>query len=265
MNHLEKPGTPGEVLEHFGVKGMRWGVRKVDTPAPSLAKAEGVTMRRDGSIDILPGANLQRLVRSNGQSLPMKDVTYASINEYDNARYIKTIGGKGFFGGGRDTILSIQATKPIKAPSTDEATKIVSDLITKDSKFRESNTDILGRPINDKDLADIRKDPSGKTAQMWYWQTNQALTFDPKFSPGADHVQKTVRETMLAKGYNALRDENDASGISKAPVIIFNPQDSLKVVGKKQIDDKLRKTNKAKLKQYKKQGQDWVDSQLYSD
>jgi hypothetical protein len=29
----EKPGSPGEVLEHFGTKGMKWGVRKADTRA----------------------------------------------------------------------------------------------------------------------------------------------------------------------------------------------------------------------------------------
>ena len=28
MSYLEKPATPEEALAHFGVKGMRWGVRK---------------------------------------------------------------------------------------------------------------------------------------------------------------------------------------------------------------------------------------------
>ena len=27
---VEKPGSPAEVLEHFGTKGMRWGVRKAE-------------------------------------------------------------------------------------------------------------------------------------------------------------------------------------------------------------------------------------------
>jgi hypothetical protein len=28
VDHREKPGSPGDILEHHGVKGMRWGVRK---------------------------------------------------------------------------------------------------------------------------------------------------------------------------------------------------------------------------------------------
>lgn len=30
----EKPGTPGDILEHVGVKGMRWGVRKQEETSP---------------------------------------------------------------------------------------------------------------------------------------------------------------------------------------------------------------------------------------
>jgi len=28
MDHKTKPGSPADVLEHYGVKGMQWGVRK---------------------------------------------------------------------------------------------------------------------------------------------------------------------------------------------------------------------------------------------
>ena len=256
-------------LSHFGVKGMRWGIRN----DPELLKRDralnvkphGITLGRDGSMAIEKGANLQRLVRSNGKSLPMKDITYASVNAYDNARYVKVIGGKGFFGGGRDTVLSIKATQPIKAPSVTESTKMVSELMVRDSEFRKRNTSILGGPINAKELKQIADDPTGKTARAWYDSTNTKLTFGPDFDSNAPFVQKRVRETFQAKGYNAVRDENDIrSGIAKAPVIIFSPEKSLKVVGKRTIDDELRKANKTQLKRYKKNGKAWVESQLYS-
>lgn len=254
-------------LSHYGVKGMRWGIRKErqssDT-SPATLKPHGVTFGKDGSITIEKGALIQRLVRSNGNSLPMKDITYASLNEYDNARYIKVIGGKGFFGGGRDTVLSIRATKTIKAPSVTEATKLVSDMMVRDPEFRTRNTGPLGAPISNKELAQIKANPTGKTAKGWYWNTNQKLTFDKGYDPDAPFVQKRFREEFESKGYGAVRDENDVTArIAKAPVIIFSPEKSLKVVGSKQITDDLRKANKQTLKGYKKNGKAWVDRELY--
>lgn len=256
-----------EALEHFGVKGMKWGVRKDRESPPELRpQLQGVTVGRDGSIDIKRGAELQRLVRSSGGSLPMKDITYASLGDYDNSRYIKVIGGKGFFGGGRDRILSIKAIKPIKAPSVEEATRIVSDKMLNDAEFRRKNTSPLGNQISQKELEQIRKDPTGKTAEAWYFHTNQKLTFDKEYDPDAPYIQTQMRETMQAKGYNALRDENDVTAkIAKVPIIIFNPQESLKVVKMTDITDELRKANKVKLKEYKKHGKEWLDRELYGD
>lgn len=259
-------------LEHYGIKGMRWGVRREQptvtggsssAPKPNLKVLDkGVTVRADGSIVIEKGASLQRLVRSNGKSLPMKDITYASLSDYDNARYIKEIGGKGIFGGGRDQILGIQATKKITAPTKEEATRIVSELMVKDPTFRKNNTSIFGDEITKRELRQIEQDPTGRTAQAWYDSTNQRLTFS-KFK-GAAEVQQTVRETFMAKGYNALRDENDVgSGLAKSPVIIFDPASSLKVTSVTTITDELRRANKEKLQQYKSMGKGWVDEQLY--
>lgn len=43
MDHREKPGSPGDILEHHGTKGMRWGVRK-----------EEETVRRDSGGKVQP-------------------------------------------------------------------------------------------------------------------------------------------------------------------------------------------------------------------
>lgn len=258
-----------DILSHHGVKGQKWGVTRAKSSSEGTPKSSTnrtPIIRKDGSMDIPPGVNIQRLVRSSGKSLPMNEITYASIHAYDNARYIKIIGGKGFFGGGRDAILTIKTTKRIKAPSVDEATKIVSDMMVHDTKFRQKNTDILGNKISDKELKKIAAEPTGKTAQAWYFNTNQKLTFDKEFDQDAPYVQRVVREKMQEKGYNALRDENDvSSGIAKAPIIIFNPKDSLRVVDMTHITDEIRSANKAKLKEYKKQGNDWIEKQLYTN
>lgn len=52
MDHKEKPGTPGDVL-HSGVKGMRWGHRKVeDSGGDNGAKSD--TPSRDSGGKIIP-------------------------------------------------------------------------------------------------------------------------------------------------------------------------------------------------------------------
>lgn len=266
MSIFEKPPLDEALLEHYGVKGMHWGVRKKrdSSPAPSIQN-KGVQISRDGSVSIKPGASIQRLVTSDSFSRPMKDITYVSINDYDNSKYIKVIGGKGFLGGGRDTILSIKATKPIKAPSVEESTKVVSNLLLNDAAFRRKNTDLLGRQIGKRELEKIRQDPSGKTARKWYDMTNQKMVFDKEFDPDAPFIQKKVRQEFESKGFNALRDENDAQvGISKSPLIIFSPEKSLKVVTVTQITDEVRKANKQKLREYRRNGKAWIDQQIYS-
>jgi hypothetical protein len=253
-------------LKHFGVRGMRWGVRRDHSPV-MLSSPNGVTLSRDGSINIEKGAHIQRLVRSNQKSLPMKDMTYASLNAYDNARYIKTIGGKGFFGGGRDKILDIVATKKIKAPNVEEATRINSELMMKNEKYRKSVVDsvVFGSKVTDRDFKKIAEDSIGPTARALYISANTALTFDESFSPGVSYMQRTLREEMSSRGYQALRDENDViGGIARAPVIIFNPESTLRVRTVTNITDDIRNSNAQQLRAYRRAGQDWVDQQLYS-
>lgn len=260
-----------DFLAHYGIRGMKWGIRRADPsgggPAPNVG-APGVTVRSDGSISIEKGASLQRLARSNGKSAPMKGLTYASMLEYDNARYIKTIGSNGLlsFGQGRDQILGLTATKKIEAPSKEEATRMVSEMMLKNAEFRKRNTILFGGPIDDKMLEKVRQDPIGKDATSIYEMTNSKMVLDGKFDPDAPHVQRMLREAVVSRGYNALRDENDAGGknpLAKAPIIVFNPEDSLKVTTITSITDDLRKANKAKLQQYNNQGKNWVDEQLF--
>lgn len=266
-------------MYHHGIKGQRWGIRRYQNKDGSLTPAgkkryspsdlgrtpvqKGVSVKSDGSITISKGVNLQRLV--SDQSRSFKDVTYASVLEYDNAKYVKYIGGKGFFGGGRDKILSMRANEDLKAPSMDEASKIMVDALQNNPKFRSSFKNMLGNTVSDKELEKMKADPTGPTAKAWYDELNVSMTFTPDFDPSAPFIQKTFSEALQKKGYNMLRDENDYQNkVSKAPVIILNPQKTLTVTSVTNITDEIRKASKETIDDYKKLGKDWVDKYVYS-
>ena len=263
---------------HWGIKGMKWGVRRFQNKDGSLTPAgkkryspqelgktpvpKGVTVKSDGSITISKGCDLQRLV--NDKSRSFKDITYASVLEYDNAKYVNYIGGKGFFGGGRDKVLSIKANTDLKAPSMDEASTIMVDMLNNNPKFRSSFKNMLGNTVSDKELAKMNADPTGSTAKAWYDELNVSMTFTPDFDPAAPYIQKTFGEALQKKGYNMLRDENDFQNkVAKAPIIILNPRKNLTVVSMTDITDELRGASKEVLNDYKKFGKDWVDKYVY--
>ncbi len=275
MNYIYYSGE----LYHFGIKGMKWGVRRFQKKDGSLTAAgkkrysaeelgrnpiqKGVSVKSDGSITVSKGASLQRLV--NDDSRPLKDITYASMLEYDNAKYVKYIGGKGLFGGGRDKIMSLRANEDLKAPSQDEASRIMVDILKTNSQFRNSFTNILGNTVSDKELARMTKDPTGIDAKAWYDELNVSMTFSSKMDPSAPYIQKTFSDELQKNGYNMLRDENDYQNkVAKAPVIILNPEKTLSVVSVTDITDELRGASKEILGDYKKLGKDWVDKHLYS-
>lgn len=73
-DHRTKPGSPGEVLEHHGVKGMRWGVRKQDE-----------TSGRDGAKQDPPSSDVARRNEQMKRSLSETAATKNATNPQESS------------------------------------------------------------------------------------------------------------------------------------------------------------------------------------
>lgn len=80
IDFREKPGSPSDVLEHFGIKGMRWGIRKEKGEALVKAQTFGEPYSHDVGLghgskifDLKKSDNLRVEVRDNIIDVRPKD------------------------------------------------------------------------------------------------------------------------------------------------------------------------------------------------
>ena len=243
-------------LKHFGVKGMRWGVRRYEDKNGHLTSSGKKRYKDygDGRIEIEKGADLQRLVGS-GHKTELKGMTYVSVRESDNQRYIKTLTGPF---GGRDTKLTLTAKTKLTSPSTSEASSIFFKTLKDNPKLNEaySKTPMqMGKKYSNKELDDLI---SGKNKKAYehYQLANSQLMFDNSMK----EIRSEYFNNLKKSGYNMLRDENDiGSGYAKTPIILLDAETSVSLKSSEVITKAMKKDAKAYVKQYKKYGEEWVN------
>lgn len=254
-------------LTHHGIKGMRWGVRR--TPAqlghkPSKTDQEkGYKIYGDGRIEISKGTELQRLIgKKNKQDLA--GMTYASFTKNDNARYITKIAGKGPFGGGRDTKLTLTATENLRSPSNKEAAKIFFEMLRDNPDLNDAygNTPFMaGQKYSKKELENYITETDSSKGSSAYSMANSSLMFE-SMTPVRDAYFSKLKE----KGYNMLRDENDVgSGYAKNPVILLDGSKSVSIESSAFITTAMRKEAKAYTKEHINAGKSWLQRLGFQD
>ena len=221
-----------DFLEHFGVKGMRWGIRK-----DRIRSSE--YHQKDFSHD----KEVFRILAKSG-SRPLKDIAFVSTNEIDNQRYIHilnhTISARIFKDSRYENQLILGVNEPLKAPSIKKAEL---EMV----KLHNSNPAVQ-KFVRDNEIYFGKKPDPEKLTQV----VNTALVDNNVLFEGSISLRKEVKNHFQKIGYNSLLDQNDIkAGLARSPLIVFDPEKTLKIVSQSKIDGVIKSASKKTYKETK--------------
>lgn len=233
-------------LIHYGVKGMKWGVRKDQQPGIAR-QGPNYRLYKDGSIQLDKGALIQRVVRKHSGLIggPASDLgvqggMYASFLPSDKHLYEHGFGrSKGLLVKEASQVLTFSTKNAMKSPGVVEARNLYFDMLRNHPELHEKVKHSI-RGINvDKVMSGTNESAKNELYATAY----DAANFNSKLS---DVNQKYV-SILKSKGYNMLMDPADSiHGEFDAPIIVLDPGKNVELSSRR-IVDKASQKKVAKL------------------
>lgn len=222
-------------LQHFGVRGMKWGVKK---------KYHQDHMNSDRILK--KGLQVQNISTNTARDISKGSPVYGSYTKSDNraysGHYAKSINDMG----DKAVINSLVLTKDINIPSQKKTVDTFMELYNKDPK---GMSDSIGKAYSEltyfNGIAKIRNYNANriskkmqKKGQDWVENKGYLLFNQSMMAPKESKARVKYYDLLMKKGYNAISDINDIqSGYnSKDPIIFINPKDTIKNVKSRQLN-----------------------------
>lgn len=237
-------------LYHYGVLGMKWGVRRYQ-PYTKGKHGTFLGQDRDSDIVIKKGSSAYRL--QTGNKLTGSGSTYVSFDKLDSLSYASVTAAEDGGGlnvnmhDGSGTLMTLKVTNDIVAPSYQKTMdafiktidergvkRAAADIYDLDNKSKKKYWENYDKEHAKQFVKDYKKLSIDECRDRAY------ESFTRSFMRNTE-TRKIFFDTLKENGYNAVVDENDkkfGKGFTESPMIIFDKNDNLKVSKALTISDK---------------------------
>lgn len=248
----EKPPLNEAYLAHFGVKGMRWGVRKSDPhdstesqglrsesarnanefstraiekrySTTRMSEDEYATLSR-GKEFIEKGDLLLRTTKNPATVLAGQ--TFVSRTLGDAKVYNAILAG----GAGKITYtptyeLEARAVKKLAGPSEKERVDIFVDVLSKPSiRLPHTGETMTGKAYLEKYYAPEIREMSAKQAGLEMYRKFTWLNYETD-----NPLTQAYTNTVRSKGYDFMTDDNNKGYLTQKPAILLKADSSMQV------------------------------------
>lgn len=246
--------TSKDTISHYGVKGMKWGVRKdiakgnVDayrskilerhekrTAPITEAEYKGLTNKKS----TIAKENAEAYRIANAASSGLTGKTYITLDKRDNNVYAALLDPSGDRKA-KKVQLDLMVKEDLVSPSKRERIDTFIETLDSDIPFAgrmHKGRDFVSAAMADKALS------THELGLKYYEKFAQTQTMDTPLS--SKYFQEIAK-----KGYNSLVDDADAGIITRMPVIVLDSSKSLEVRTSAILDKLSVMEAQEKLKDY---------------
>lgn len=257
-----KPPLDEVMLMHHGVKGQKWGVRREPSRTYStmtkeqrkaaqkaygnfgqkamadkfgaeatlfrnpMSEAEYQKLKNKDEI-IRKGSVLYRTTSRKNEEF--QGITYVSTNRKDADIYKATMASMGLRGLGAKSYknqyeVTLKALETLKSPSEKARVDAFTALMDTPSIVLKNGKTITGRELL-KRTPEFKKDAKRLDAHQLGLQAYKNMATEQWMS---NPVNTAYFKALRDKGYNSIVDDNDRGHLSDQPLILLNPNGSVK-------------------------------------